>query len=335
MHIKFKLLLLTVTLVTLAARTTLPVMAQNPTGSIRGTVTDQQGAVIQNATVTVTNKATLDTRTANTGGDGLYAVENLLPGEYDVKIEATGFATENMTSVVVLTGSSTSGDASLRAGAKGEVVDVVAEAPTINKESYKIDGVITRQKVDALPLNGRNFLQLALLEPGVGVSTKNPGSQNNLFNVSIGGANSALTRLTVDGGSILDPVCGGAAQNFSTESIQEFQISTFSFDLSTGVTSVGAINIVSRTGSNSVHGNAFLFYRDHTFAAIPTFFRPAATFDPFFRRYQYGGSLGGPIKKDKAFFFGNVERLDQSSAEPAGRLQNKRQEQPVRPVQPR
>src|SRR5260370_7229265 len=96
MHIKFKLLLLTVTLLTLAARTTLPVMAQNPTGSIRGTVTDQHGAVIQNATVTVTNKATLDTRTANTGGDGIYAVDNLLPGEYTAKIKAPHFPTHNM-----------------------------------------------------------------------------------------------------------------------------------------------------------------------------------------------------------------------------------------------
>ena len=314
MHTKFRLLLLAIALLTLAARTTLPVMAQNPTGSIRGVVTDQQGAVILNATVTVTNKATLDSRTANTGGDGIYAVENLLPGEYEVKFEAQGFATENMTSVAVHAGTTTSGDASLHAGAKGEVVDVVAEAPTINKESFKIDGVITRQKIDALPLNGRNFLQLALLEPGVAVSTKNPGSQNNLFNVSIGGASAALTRLTVDGGSILDPVCGGAAQNFSTETIQEFQISTFNFDLSTGITSVGSINIVSRTGTNDFHGNAFLYFRDHNLSAVPTLFRPSKTFDPFFRRYQYGGAFGGPIKKDKVFFFGNVERLDQTSA---------------------
>lgn len=316
MQTKFKLLLISVTLLTLAARTTLPVMAQNPTGSIRGTVTDQQGAIIQNATVTVTNKATGDVRKVNTGSDGIYAVENLLPGEYEVKIEAENFATRNSSSLVQ-TGSTTTGDAALRAGKVGEVVDVVAEAPIIDKQNYKIDGVISRQKIDALPLNGRNFLQLALLEPGVGVSTSAPGNANSLFNVSIGGADSALTRLTVDGGSILDPVTGGAAQNFSTESIQEFQISTFSFDLSTGVTSVGAINIVSRTGSNSVHGNGFLFFRDHSFAAIPTFFRPNATFDPLFRRYQYGGSLGGPIKKDKAFFFGNFERLDQTSAESA------------------
>jgi hypothetical protein len=313
MRNKFKRLLLAVTMVALVANMTFPVMAQNPTGAIRGTVTDPQGAVITNASVTVTRKATGESRKISTGGDGIYAAENLVPGEYEVKIEAQGFATQVITAQVQV-GNTTSGDAALRVGAAGEIVDVTAEAPIINKQDYKIDGVITRQKVDALPLNGRNFLQLALLEPGVGVTTKNPGSQNNLFNVSIGGADSALTRITVDGGSVVDPVCGGAAQNFSTETIQEFQISTFNFDLSTGVTSVGAINIVSRTGTNDFHGNAFLFFRDHSFSALPTLFRPNSNFDPFFRRYQYGGSFGGPIKKDKAFFFGNIERLDQTSA---------------------
>jgi carboxypeptidase family protein len=313
MRIKFKRLLLTVTALALVANMTFPVMAQNPTGAIRGTVTDPQGAVVTNAAVTVTNKATGETRQTNTGNDGIYAVENLLPGQYEVKIEAQNFATQ-VISALVQVGNTTTGDAALRIGAKGEIVEVQAEAPIIDKQNYKIDGVINRQKIDALPLNGRNFLQLALLEPGVGVSTSNVGNANNLFNVSIGGGPAALTRITVDGGSVLDPVTGGAAQNFSTETIQEFQISTFSFDLSTGVTSVGAVNIVSRTGTNDFHGNAFLFFRDHSISALPTFFRPNANFDPFFRRYQYGGAVGGPIKKDRAFFFGNVEKLKQDSA---------------------
>ena len=312
MHNKFRLLLLAVVLLTLAVRTTIPVLAQNPTGSIKGTVTDQQGGVIQNATITVTNKATGSVRTATSGADGIYLVSTLLPGDYEVKIEAQGFATQ-VSTLTVQVGNTTSGDGALRAGSKGEVVDVVAEAPIIDKQNFKIDGVVTRQKIEALPLNGRNFLQLALLEPGVSVSASNVGNANNLFNVSVGGASSALTRITVDGGSILDPVTGGAAQNFSTETIQEFQISTFSFDLSTGVTSVGAVNIVSRTGTNDLHGSGFLYFRDHSIAALPTFVRPSRNFDPDFRRYQYGGSVGGPIKKDKAFFFGNAEKLNQRS----------------------
>lgn len=313
MHTKFKILLLTVTLLSLAART-FPVMAQTPTGSIRGIIKDQAGAVIQNADVTVTNKATGAVRTTNTGGDGIYAVENLPAGDYEVKIEATGFATQNITTVVQV-GSSTSGDASLRAGAKGEVVDVIAEAPIIDKQNYKIDGVVNRMQVDNLPLNGRNFLQLALLEPGVGVaSVDNPGSSpNNFFRVSIAGASQALTRISVDGATINDRVTGGTSQNFSQETVQEFQISTFNYDLSTSTTSVGSINVVSRSGSNDIHGSAFMYYRDHNLSAYPGLIRDPRNKDPFFQRKQMGGSLGGPIRKDKFFFFFNGEYNDQHS----------------------
>src|SRR5215470_7037546 len=137
MRNKIKRLLLIATSLALVASTTFPVLAQNPTGSIRGTVTDPQGAVIQNATVTVTNKATGDIRKVSTNAEGIYAVENLLPGEYEVKIEAQGFATEVLTSVVQV-GNTTSGDAALRVGAAGEIVDVVAEAPLIDKQNFKI-----------------------------------------------------------------------------------------------------------------------------------------------------------------------------------------------------
>jgi hypothetical protein len=313
MRYNLRHLLLALATFGLLFQTVSPVFAQNPTGSIRGTATDEQGAVIQKATVTVTSKATGEVRKVTTNEEGVYTVDNLLPGDYEVKVEASGFSTVSQ-SVTVLVGNTSSGSVQLRVGAANIVVDVVTAAPQIDKTDYKIDGVVNREKIDALPLNGRNFLQLALLEPGVGVSAKNPGSQNNLFNVSIGGANSALTRLTVDGGSILDPVCGGAAQNFSTETIQEFQISTFNFDLSTGVTSVGAVNIISRTGTNQYHGSGFLYFRDHSLAANPNLQILASNSDPFFRRYQYGGTFGGPIKKDRAFFFGNVERLDQTAA---------------------
>jgi hypothetical protein len=291
----------------------LPALAQSPTGSIRGFVLDQQGAVIPDAAVTVTNKATGDLRNIRTAADGSYSVENLLPGRYELKIEAAGFA-PRIRLLTVQVGSTTSGDMTLEVGSTSVTVDVDGEAPIIDKTNYKIDGVINQQKINALPLNGRNFLQLALLEPGVSVSVSNPGQSNNLFNVSIGGGPVSLTRVTVDGGSVTDPVTGGAGQNFSTETIQEFQISTFNFDLSTGITSVGAINIVSRTGTNEYHGSAFLFYRDRNIAAFPTLNRSTFAPNPFFRRQQYGGSFGGPIKKDRAFFFGNVEWLNQDSA---------------------
>jgi hypothetical protein len=309
MRKKINCLLLLVTALTLVARTALPVLAQqSPTGSIKGTVTDEQGAVITKATVTVTNKATGESRKVSAGDDGIYLVSTLPPAEYEVKIEAEGFSTHIFTTVIEV-GKTNSGDVSMRAGSPSEIVNVEAGAAVIDKSSNRIEGVISRQKIDSLPLNGRNFLQLALLEPGVTVSTSNPGNANNLFNVSFGGSNSANTRITVDGGSVLDLVTGGAAQNFSTETIQEFQISSFNFDLSTGVTSTGAVNIVSRTGTNEFHGSGIFFARDDQWAAVPTLRQGA----PDFRRYQYGGSLGGPIKKDRAFFFANLEWLNQDS----------------------
>jgi hypothetical protein len=302
-------LLLLVVMLTTVTRMTLPVSAQqSPTGSVKGTVTDEQGSVIVNANVTVTNKGTGEVRKSNTGNDGIFLVSTLLPGTYEVKVEAQNFATHIFTTVIEV-GKTNPGDVTMRAGRSDEIVEVTSEAPIIDTSSNRIEGVITRQKIDSLPLNGRNFLQLALLEPGVSVSVSSPGNANNLFNVSIGGASAANTRITVDGGSVLDFVTGGAAQNFSTETIQEFQISSFNFDLSTGVTSVGAVNIVSRTGTNDFHGSALFFARDDQWAAVPTLQQGA----PDFRRYQYGGSIGGPIKKDRAFFFGNVEWLNQDA----------------------
>jgi len=286
---------------------------QAPSGTIRGTVTDPSKSVLASATITAKNRNTGAERAVTTGSDGTYLIGNLVPGEYELRIVMNGFKT-NVVVVTVQIGETLTLDTPLEIGQTTETVVVSADAVTaINTADFKIDGVISRQKVDGLPLNGRNFLQLASLEPGVKVSTGNPGEYNNLFNVSVGGGESSLTRLTVDGGNIVDPVNGSAAQNFSVESVQEFQISSFNFDLSTGVTSVGAVNIVSRTGGNEYHGTAFAFYRDNHMAAYPTLNRLASNPNPFFRRLQAGFAVGGPIVKDKLVFFTNLERLNQSS----------------------
>ncbi len=291
----------------------LPSLAQVPTGGLRGTVTDPSKAVIKGATVTIKNTATGVERKVETDSDGDFISINLLPGEYEIKVSAQGFKAQVTTATVVV-GSTLTNEFILEIGNQNETVVISGDtSAAINTTDFKIDGVITRQKIDSLPLNGRNFLQLASLEPGVRVSTSNPGDANNLFNVSIGGASSALTRLTVDGGSVVDYVTGGAGQNFSVETIQEFQISTFNFDLATGVTSVGAVNIVSRTGSNDYHGSAFVFYRDNNIAAYPVLNRDPKNPDPFFRRLQTGFAIGGPIKKDKLFWFFNLEDLNQDT----------------------
>ena len=291
----------------------LPSMAQVPTGALRGTVTDPSKAVISGATVTVKNKGTGAERIATSKTDGDFLINNLLPGEYEVKVTMSGFKT-NLSSVTVQVGDTVTTEIALEIGQQSETVVVSGDSTAVvNTSDFKVDGVITRQKIDNLPLNGRNYLTLASLEPGVRVSTSNPGDANSLVNVSIGGAASELTRLTVDGGSIVDYTTGGAGQNFSIESVQEFQISSFNFDMATGVTSVGAINIVTRTGANNFFGSAFAFYRDHNIAAYPLLKRNQIDPDPFFRRLQSGFSVGGPIKKDKLLWFFNLEKLNQDA----------------------
>jgi hypothetical protein len=305
-----RLLLITSLLLALSLTT----IAQIPTGSIRGTVTDPSGALISDARIEVKNRNTGAERLTRTDSDGNYNVPNLSPGEYEVKVIMTGFKL-GLATVTLKVGDTITSDFSLEIGEATETVVIsIDTSAAVNTADFKVDGVITRQKVDGLPLNGRNFLQLAALEPGVRVSTGNPGDANNLFNVSIGGGNSDLTRLTVDGGNIVDPVTGGAAQNFSVDTVQEFQISSFNFDLATGVTSVGAVNIVSRTGRNDIFGSAFAFYRDNHMAAYPALNRIANNPDPFFRRLQAGFTLGGPIVKDKLLWFTNLERLNQTTA---------------------
>jgi Carboxypeptidase regulatory-like domain len=288
--------------------------AQTPTGALRGSVTDPAKAIISDAVVTVKNKQTGAERAVSSKSSGEYFINTLLPGEYEVKVVAKGFKTY-ISSVTIQVGDTSTLEVALEVGDASETVVISGDSTAlVNPSDFKVDGVITRRKIEGLPLNGRNFLQLASLEPGVRVSVGQPGNANNLFNVSIGGGSTALTRLTVDGGNIVDPVTGNAAQNYSVDTIQEFQISSFNFDLKTGVTSVGAVNIVSRTGGNDYHGSGFGYFRDHNMGAYPILKRISNTPDPFFRRLQAGFALGGPIIKNKLAFFNNFERLNQTSA---------------------
>jgi len=289
-------------------------LAQAATGNIRGAVTDPNGEALPNATVTIKNVETGLERKLITNSEGLYTADNLLPGEYEVTAQSQGFQ-RTLRRVTALTGNNHTADFSLTIGSSSETVTITSETAQINTTDYKIDGVVTRERIENLPLNGRNFLELAQLEPGVSVTTvANPqGSINSFTRVSIGGVAGALTRIAVDGATVNDRVTGGTAQNFSQESVQEFQISTFNFDLSTSVTSIGSVNIVSRTGSNSVHGSGFFFFRDHNMAAYPNLRRSALEPDPFFARRQSGFSVSGPLKKDKLFWFTNFEYNNQTS----------------------
>jgi hypothetical protein len=333
MHLKASYLLRAVLALNLLILLGVHAIAQNATGAITGSVTDPTGAVVAGASVLVTNKATGAARKVNTGSEGNYSIDTLLPGEYEVKVEAQGF-TSQLQLLVIQVGNTTTGNFTLSVGGTAQTVEVVGGgAPVLNTTDSSLGGVVTQRQIESLPLNGRSFLSVAGLEPGVTVTyqaTSGVLNQNDFFQVGIGGAPSYMTNITVDGSRANDRITGGTSQNFSSETVQEFQISTIGFDLSTGTVSAGAVNVVSRSGSNSYHGSAFLFFRDHNMAAFPGLTRNCLTdsvlcrnpesrkrlLDPFFVRRQYGGTVGGPIKKNKLFFFANYERSDQVGAQP-------------------
>ncbi len=292
----------------------LALQAQAPTGTIAGTVTDESGAVIPGATVIVTNKATSAARTIQANNDGLYSVPFLPPGDYQIRVEVKGFRTIQRDATVEV-GSTTTADIHMEVGQATEVVNVEAAAAQVEYDRNAVEGVITRQQIQGLPLNGRSFLNLASIEPGVSVNTASTSQYNAQFTVSILGASAGRTSYTVDGGNIRDSIEGGGpGMNFSQEVVQEFQLSSVDFDFSTGITAVGAVNVVTRSGSNDFHGSGYFFYRDHNMAAYPALQRNPLNPNPFFVRRNPGFWLGGPIVKDKLFFFFNYEYQNQTSA---------------------
>ena len=290
----------------------LPSFAQAPIGTIAGTVTDDSGAVVANAAVTVTNTETGLKRELKSDALGQFAAPALPAGRYEVRGQAAGFR-QLLREATVVVGSTTTVDLKLQLGAVTETVTVAAANAQIAYDSHKVDGVIGRTQIESLPLNGRSFLQLAFLEPGVSVGTQSLAQYNAQFSVSVLGASSGKTALTVDGGNVRNSLEGGTAQNFSQEVVEEFQISSANFDLSTGIAASGAINIVSRSGGNDFHGGAYYFFRDNNLSAYPALRRNPFAPNPFFARRQSGALLSGPIKKDKLFFFFNIENNNQDA----------------------
>ena len=288
--------------------------AQAPTGTILGTVTDSTGAVVPNANVTITNKATGNPRSLTTNAEGSFSAPALLAGDYEVRGEMQGFRT-TVRDASVLAGSDTTVNLSLTVGESREVVNVEAATAQINYDNHTISGTIENQTILQLPLNGRSFTQLATLEPGVTVTAGASSTRNSPISVSVLGGGGGSTLLTLDGLKIMDEYDGtGTQMNFSQEMVQEFQLSSVNFDISTGITSTGAVNIVTRSGSNDFHGSAFFFYRDHNMAAYPGLKRSALNPNPYFARRDPGFYLGGPLIKEKLFFFFDWERQSQVQA---------------------
>jgi hypothetical protein len=284
-------------------------------GSITGVVKDQNGAAIPGATVRLINTGTNVTRTATSSGDGVYEISQIVPGTYRLEVEANNFAKYVQESVTVNVLARVSLDPELKpAGTTAQVTVTSENTALVETTKTEVSGVIDRRQMEDLPVNGRSFASLAVLIPGATLAPSFDPTKARVGTFSIGGSSGRNLNITIDGGDNKDNAVGGILQNFSMEGIQEFALSTQRFSAANGRSGGALLSVVSKSGTNEFHGSAFGFFRDDALNAnAPKLLAEArgeSTADALklpFSRQQFGGSFGGPIKKNKAFFFGTVE----------------------------
>lgn len=277
------------------------------TGSIQGTITDPAGAAVPNASVKITNTRTGQVIQTATNSRGAYVSGPLTPGSYLVRVQAPNFQVTEKTFNVVI-GVISPGSVQLQLGAATSTVEVSGEALTVDTQQMQVSGTLTASQIENLPINGRNFLDLAQLEPGVQIqdgSNFDP-TKTGFSSISFGGRFGRTARIEVDGLDISDETVGTTTANIPSNAIDEFQLSQSTLDLSSGLTSSGAVNVATKSGTNEIHGEAYGLFRDSSQAANPG--------GGTFQRNQWGLDVGGPIIKDRLFYFADVERTLQHEA---------------------
>jgi hypothetical protein len=285
------------------------------TSELRGQVTDATGAAIAGATITATDVSKGTTRTVTTDENGNYVILSLLPSTYTLKVEATGFAPKTLTEIKLEVGQAANVPINLAAGGVQAEVNIAAGNEVVEVERTQQSSVINEKQINNLPINRRNYLDFALLTPGVSDSDNIIDSsdfrvaQTPQSGLSFGGNNGRGNSIMVDGASA-DTNSGAARAVVGQEGVQEFQVNRNSYSAEYGGASGGIVNIVSKTGSNDFHGSLFGYFRNQRFDARNAFdFNPDGQSD--FDRQQFGGSLGGRLVRDKTFFFVSAERLNQ------------------------
>jgi outer membrane receptor protein involved in Fe transport len=288
---------------------------QAATATLSGRVLDPNQAFVTGAQVTALQKATGTGRSTATNAEGLFVLTNLPAGEYEVKIQAAGFAPRTVT-VTLQVGQNETLNSTLSVGSVSVDSGMIYSDPigAISTESSLVDGVVSKREIEGLPLNGRNFLELALLIPGNSPAPNFDPTKSNTVVISSAGQLGRGGNVTVDGADDNDDVVGGQVQNISQEAVQEFQIATNRFSAQLGRSGSSVINIVTKSGGNEYHGSGSFYFRNRTLQGLPATFDRGLDQTPPFDREQFAFTLGGPIQKDRAWFFGSVEYRNQDGA---------------------
>jgi hypothetical protein len=297
--------------------------AQVAGGTLSGTITDPSGAAVANAQVTIKNSATGVARAVTTNTEGLYSAANLLPGDYEIAVSAPGFNTETKKGITINVGSQPVFNLALQIGSVSNSVEVTTEAPTVQLTSSDISATVSATTVRELPLNGRSWTDLAALQPGVDTIQTQPsfasgadrGNRGFGQQLTISGARPQQNNYRLDGISLNDYANGAPGSvlggNLGVDAIQEFSVLTSNYSAEYGKTSGGVVNAITRSGNNAFHGSAYEFLRNSALDARNYFEDPTQPKAPF-RRNQFGGTLGGPIVKNRTFFFVDYEGNRQS-----------------------
>jgi hypothetical protein len=290
--------------------------SQLTTADILGTVTDATGAVVPNAAVVLTNLGTNEKRTAASNGSGDYNFTLLPVGHYSIAVNAKGFEASITKDLSVEAGDRARADVHLRAGAETTIVEVTASTPLLQADSATVSSTVTAQAVQDLPLNGRNFVQLVQLVPGANEGPGNgltsggrPDDRRQTASFSVNGQDDTLNNFTIDGIDNNERIIGTIGVRPIVEAIQEITVQTNNYTAEAGRTAGGVVSIVTRAGTNQFHGSAYEYFRNDIFDARNVLQNTGNK--PELRQNQFGGSIGGPIFKDRTFFFGDYEGLRQ------------------------
>ena len=303
-----------------------PMFSQTFKATVVGLVTDSTGAVVPNATVKIIQDGTNQSQTVTTNDDGTYVINQLDPGSYTLRVESANFKTAVKTGLVLEAANSTRLNVSLEAGSISEQVTVTAEPAVINTETSSKGEVITPRQVQDLPLNGRNFTDLALLTPGV---YPRPSDDDQGEGLAASGTRTDASNFILDGVVNKSDRNGGVGVNTSIDSIQEFKVETSTYTAEYGRSAGVQVNVVSKSGTNKFHGSLFDYLRNNAFDARNYFTAPDA--DKTLRRNQFGASLGGPLPffnfgeggpaftkgRDRTFFFVSYEGTRQKRSDTA------------------